>query len=90
MKIVDFRIVNGSKNRPLCEHVKYLLGKGWQPHGHIYLDRNGAEKQAMVKHEEPKQLPTHDEVLGRVAKLSPGAITPTKAKPKKKEVKNED
>jgi len=51
-KIIDYRIVNGSKNRPLAEHVQYQLEKGFQPYFAPHIDKNGVEKQAMVKYEE--------------------------------------
>lgn len=91
MKIIDYRIIHGSKNRPLPEHVRYQIDKDYQPYGYPYLDKNGIEKQVMVKYEEDPEAGyvhvTCSKVVGE-----PIAYTPekTKTKPKKKVKKNED
>lgn len=81
MKISDYRIVQGSKNRPLATHVKYQIDKGYQPYGYPYLDKNGVEKQAMVTYEEAQPKP-----------IDTGGIDGQAAKPKtkKRAAKNED
>lgn len=52
MKVIDYGTVTATKNTPLCDGVQALITIGWQPYGNPYLDRNGVEKQAVVKYEE--------------------------------------
>ena len=52
MKIVEYMILIEQRNSPLSLQVTTMLVDGYQPYGYPYLDRNGTEKQAMVKYEE--------------------------------------
>ncbi len=90
MKIVDYLTVSGSnsKAKHLRNNVCSYLDQGWQPYGYPYLDRNGTEKQAMVKYEEEIKSPfQHDRDSGIHIALD--SKPETKAK-KKGAKKNED
>ena len=52
MKITDYKIVFPTNNEDMELRVNHSLSEGWQPYGSPYVDRNGKEKQAMVKYEE--------------------------------------
>lgn len=80
MTIINYRIVNGSKNRPLAEQVKFQLESGWQPYHSPYIDNTGIEKQAMVMYEEE---PAEIMSIPRMDQYEP------KNKSKKKAVKDE-
>jgi hypothetical protein len=64
---------------PLYKAVNDCIKDGYQPYGSPYIDRNGVEKQAMVKYEDESEQP------------SPNLTSKSqRPKPKKKEAKNED
>ena len=83
-KIVEYFILTETKNEQLYEMVEHFLklDKGWQPYFGPYLDRNGKERQAMVKYEEAEVSPRlHDKITPEVKPES---------KPKKGKAKDED
>ena len=53
MKIIDYTIVQSTKNTTLAQAVREAMESGWQPYGYPYLDKNGNEKQAVVRYEAP-------------------------------------
>jgi hypothetical protein len=77
MKIIDYDVLTASKNHSLQDCVCRLISAGWQPYGNPYLDRNGVEKQAMVKYEPEQPSPN----------ITSKSQRPN---PKKKAAKNED
>lgn len=51
-KIVDYKIITDSKNSSLENRVCEAISFDWVPYHGPYLDRNGIEKQAMIKYDD--------------------------------------
>ncbi len=53
-RIVEYETAFSSRNETLSMVVQRYIADGWQPFGNPYIDKNGVDRQAIVKHEEAK------------------------------------